>query len=74
MLSDLLGFAIDTTGSMGSVIAGVRNAAIGIVEITRAASRIGAQTYEPLVPFLVATLIYATLIVLYLPDAEEAQP
>ncbi len=27
-----LGFAIDTTGSMGSVIAGVRNAAIGIVD------------------------------------------
>lgn len=40
-------------------------AAIGIVEITRAASRIGAQTYEPLVPFLVATLIYATLIALF---------
>lgn len=37
-------------------------AVLGIVEITRAASRIGAQTYEPLPPFLAATLLYTALI------------
>lgn len=37
-------------------------AVIGVVEITRAASRIGAETYQPLPPFLVATLIYVALI------------
>lgn len=37
-------------------------AIIGVVEITRAASRVGAETYEPLPPFLVATLIYTVLI------------
>ncbi len=38
-------------------------AVIGVVEITRAASRIGADTYEPLPPFLAATAIYTALIV-----------
>jgi His/Glu/Gln/Arg/opine family amino acid ABC transporter permease subunit len=38
-------------------------AVIGVVEITRAASRIGAETYEPLPPFLVATVLYTVLIV-----------
>jgi His/Glu/Gln/Arg/opine family amino acid ABC transporter permease subunit len=37
-------------------------AVIGVVEITRAASRIGAATYEPLPPFLAATVIYTLLI------------
>lgn len=37
-------------------------AVIGVVEITRAAGRVGAETYEPLPPFLVATLIYTALI------------
>jgi His/Glu/Gln/Arg/opine family amino acid ABC transporter permease subunit len=37
-------------------------AVIGVVEITRAASRIGAQTYEPLPPFLVATVLYTLLV------------
>lgn len=37
-------------------------AVIGVVEITRAAGRIGAETYEPLPPFLVATFIYTALI------------
>lgn len=37
-------------------------AVIGVVDITRAASRIGAATYEPLPPFLVATVIYTLLI------------
>lgn len=36
---------------------------IGIVDITRAASRIGAQTYEPLPPFLAATVLYTLIIV-----------
>ncbi|MFT5061789.1 MAG: polar amino acid transport system permease protein [Polaromonas sp.] len=39
--------------------------AIGIVEITRAASRIGAQTYDPLPPLIVATLLYTLIIVLF---------
>lgn len=39
-------------------------AVLGIVEITRAAGRIGAQTYEPLPPFLAATLLYTALIAL----------
>jgi ABC-type amino acid transport system permease subunit len=38
-------------------------AVIGVVEITRAASRVGAETYEPLPPFLAATAIYTLLIV-----------
>lgn len=39
-------------------------AVIGVVEITRAAARIGAATYEPLPPFLVATALYTLLIAL----------
>jgi His/Glu/Gln/Arg/opine family amino acid ABC transporter permease subunit len=38
-------------------------AVIGIAEITRTASRIGSETYEPLPPFLAAAALY-TLIVL----------
>ncbi|WP_029043054.1 MULTISPECIES: amino acid ABC transporter permease [Cupriavidus] len=37
---------------------------IGIVDITRAASRIGAQTYDPLPPFLAATVLYTVIIAL----------
>jgi His/Glu/Gln/Arg/opine family amino acid ABC transporter permease subunit len=37
-------------------------AVIGVVEITRAASRIGASTYEPLPPFLAATIMYTLLV------------
>lgn len=37
-------------------------AVIGVVDITRAAVRIGAQTYEPLPPFLAATLLYMLLV------------
>ncbi len=33
-------------------------AVVGVVDITRAAVRIGAETYEPLPPFLAATGIY----------------
>ena len=37
-------------------------AVVGVVEITRAAVRIGAETYEPLPPFLVATALYALIV------------
>jgi ABC-type amino acid transport system permease subunit len=37
-------------------------AVIGVVDITRAAVRIGAQTYEPLPPFLAATVLYVLLV------------
>jgi His/Glu/Gln/Arg/opine family amino acid ABC transporter permease subunit len=37
-------------------------AVIGVVEATRAAVRVGAETYEPLPPFLVALVIYVVLI------------
>ena len=37
-------------------------AVTGIVDITRAAVRIGAQTYEPLPPFLVAAALYFVVI------------
>jgi His/Glu/Gln/Arg/opine family amino acid ABC transporter permease subunit len=38
-------------------------AVVGVVDITRAAVRIGAQTYEPLPPFLVAIALYAPIVV-----------
>lgn len=37
-------------------------AVVGVVDITRAAVRIGAQTYEPLPPFLVALGIYMPIV------------
>jgi len=37
-------------------------AVVGVVDITRAAVRIGAETYEPLPPFLVALAIYMPII------------
>ncbi len=37
---------------------------IGIVDITRAAGRIGADTYDPLPPFLAATVLYTLIIAL----------
>jgi His/Glu/Gln/Arg/opine family amino acid ABC transporter permease subunit len=40
-------------------------AVIGVVDITRAAVRIGAQTYEPLPPFLVATVLYVLLVLVF---------
>jgi His/Glu/Gln/Arg/opine family amino acid ABC transporter permease subunit len=46
-------------------------AVIGIVDITRAAVRIGAQTYEPLPPFLAATALYF-VVVLGLVRAQRA--
>jgi His/Glu/Gln/Arg/opine family amino acid ABC transporter permease subunit len=40
-------------------------AVIGVAEITRAATRIGAQTYEPLPPMLAATGIYVAIILVF---------
>ena len=37
-------------------------AVVGVVDITRAAVRIGAETYEPLPPFLVALAIYVPFV------------
>ena len=37
-------------------------AVVGVVDITRAAVRIGAEPYEPLPPFLVAVSIYAPIV------------
>ena len=37
-------------------------AVVGVVDITRAAVRIGAQTYEPLPPFFVALAIYLPIV------------
>ena len=37
---------------------------VGVVDITRAAVRIGAETYEPLPPLLVALALYVPIIFL----------
>ena len=37
-------------------------AVVGVVDITRAAVRIGAETYEPVPPFLVAVAIYVPIV------------
>jgi His/Glu/Gln/Arg/opine family amino acid ABC transporter permease subunit len=37
-------------------------AVVGVVDITRAAQRIGAETYDPLPPFLVAVALYAPIV------------
>jgi His/Glu/Gln/Arg/opine family amino acid ABC transporter permease subunit len=37
-------------------------AVVGVVDITRAAVRIGAETYEPLPPFLVAVALYTPIV------------
>jgi His/Glu/Gln/Arg/opine family amino acid ABC transporter permease subunit len=37
-------------------------AVVGVVDITRAAVRIGSETYEPLPPFLVAVALYAPIV------------
>jgi His/Glu/Gln/Arg/opine family amino acid ABC transporter permease subunit len=37
-------------------------AVVGVVDITRAAVRIGAETYEPLPPFFVALAIYLAIV------------
>ena len=39
-------------------------AVLGVVDITRAAVRIGAQTYEPLPPFMAALVIYSLIVFL----------
>jgi His/Glu/Gln/Arg/opine family amino acid ABC transporter permease subunit len=40
-------------------------AVVGVVDITRAAARIGAQTYEPLPPFLLATALYFLVVLAF---------
>ena len=40
-------------------------AVIGVVDLTRAAVRIGAQTYEPIPPFLVALLAYVSIVAVF---------
>jgi His/Glu/Gln/Arg/opine family amino acid ABC transporter permease subunit len=37
-------------------------AVVGVVDITRAAVRIGAETYDPLPPFLVAVALYVPIV------------
>lgn len=41
-------------------------AVIGVVEITRAAVRIGSDTYEPLPPFLAATVLYCLIVLVFI--------
>ncbi len=40
-------------------------AVLGVVDITRAAVRIGAQSYEPLPPFMAALVIYSLIVFLF---------
>ena len=40
-------------------------AVIGIVEITRAAIRVGARTYEPLPPFIFALVLYSLIVFVF---------
>lgn len=40
-------------------------AVLGVVDITRAAVRIGAKTYEPLPPFMAALVIYSLIVFLF---------
>ncbi len=40
-------------------------AVVGVVDITRAAVRIGAESFEPLPPFLVAVAIYAPIVYVF---------
>ncbi len=40
-------------------------AVLGVVDITRAAVRIGANTYEPLPPFTVALFLYSLVVFVF---------
>jgi His/Glu/Gln/Arg/opine family amino acid ABC transporter permease subunit len=40
-------------------------AVLGVVDITRAAVRIGSSTYEPLPPFLLATVLYFAVVLVF---------
>jgi His/Glu/Gln/Arg/opine family amino acid ABC transporter permease subunit len=40
-------------------------AVLGIVEITRAAIRVGARTYEPLPPFIFALVLYSLIVFIF---------
>jgi His/Glu/Gln/Arg/opine family amino acid ABC transporter permease subunit len=41
-------------------------AVVGVVDITRAAVRIGAESFEPLPPFLIAVAIYAPIVYVFI--------
>ena len=49
-------------------------AVLGVVDITRAAVRIGAETYEPLPPFLVATALYLAVVLLLVRIQRTIEP
>ena len=40
-------------------------AVLGVVDVTRAAVRIGASTYRPLPPFLAALVIYGVIVFVF---------
>jgi His/Glu/Gln/Arg/opine family amino acid ABC transporter permease subunit len=40
-------------------------AVVGVVDITRAAARIGAETYDPLPPFLIAFVFYGAFVFVF---------
>jgi len=40
-------------------------AVVGIVDVTRAAVRVGAQTYRPLPPLMVALVIYGIIVAVF---------
>jgi ABC-type amino acid transport system permease subunit len=40
-------------------------AVVGIVDVTRAAVRVGAETYRPLPPLLVALVIYGIIVAIF---------
>lgn len=40
-------------------------AVLGLVDITRAATRIGARTYDPLPPFVVALVLYSMIVFVF---------
>ncbi|MCE7027716.1 amino acid ABC transporter permease [Jiella avicenniae] len=40
-------------------------AVLGLVDITRAASRVGARTYDPLPPFVVALVLYSLIVAVF---------
>ena len=49
-------------GDTATVAWELRQGVVGVVDITRAAVRMGAETYEPLPPLLVAVALYAPIV------------
>jgi ABC-type amino acid transport system permease subunit len=48
-------------------------AVVGIVDVTRAAVRVGAQTYRPLPPLLVALVIYGIIVAVFVFAQREVE-